>query len=43
MAAAEANGGSVVSPPADVPGEGRSAVLLDPEGSEIALWESLPA
>jgi predicted enzyme related to lactoylglutathione lyase len=40
IAAAEANGGSVVSAPAEVPGQGRFAVLLDPEGSEIALWES---
>ncbi len=41
VAAAEANGGSVVSPPADGTGQGRFAVLLDPEGSEIALWESV--
>ena len=43
VAAAEANGGSVVTAPSDVPGQGRYAVLRDPEGSEIALWESLPA
>ena len=43
VAAAEANGGSVVTPPSNVPGQGRYAVLRDPEGSESALWESLPA
>lgn len=43
IAAATANGGTVKEPPADVPGQGRYAVLVDPEGSEIALWESLPA
>jgi predicted enzyme related to lactoylglutathione lyase len=40
VAAAEANGGSVTTPPSDVPGQGRYAVVRDPEGSEIALWES---
>jgi predicted enzyme related to lactoylglutathione lyase len=40
VAAAEANGGSVIEPPADVPGQGRYAVVRDPEGSEIGLWES---
>jgi predicted enzyme related to lactoylglutathione lyase len=43
IVAAEANGGTVKEPPADVPGQGRYAVLIDPEGSEIALWESAPA
>lgn len=42
VAAAEANGGSVLTPPADVPGQGRYAVVRDPEGSEIGLWENLP-
>ena len=42
VAAAEANGGSVIEPPADVPGQGRYAVVRDPEGSEIGLWESAP-
>ena len=40
VAAAEANGGTVKEPPADVPGQGRFAVLTDPEGSEVALWEN---
>jgi predicted enzyme related to lactoylglutathione lyase len=40
VAAAEANGGSVTTPPTDVPGQGRYAAIRDPEGSEIALWES---
>jgi len=40
VAAAEANGGTVTTPPSDVPGQGRYAVVRDPEGSEIALWES---
>lgn len=40
VAAAEVNGGSVTTPPSDVPGQGRYAVVRDPEGSEVALWES---
>jgi predicted enzyme related to lactoylglutathione lyase len=43
VAAAEANGGTVVTPPSDVPGQGRYAAVLDTEGSEIGLWESAPA
>lgn len=43
VAAAEANGGKVVTPPSDVPGQGRYAAVLDSEGSEIGLWEALPA
>ncbi len=39
VAAAEANGGKVVTPPSDVPGQGRFAAVLDSEGSEIGLWE----
>ena len=42
IAAAEANGGTVREGPAEVPGQGRYAVLTDPEGNEVALWESLP-
>ena len=42
VAAAEANGGSVTTPPQDVPGQGRFAAVLDSEGSEIGLWENLP-
>lgn len=43
VAAAEANGGSVITPPSDVPGQGRFAAVRDSEGSEIGLWESTPA
>lgn len=42
VAAAEANGGSVTSPPQDVPDQGRFAAVTDPEGTEIGLWENLP-
>lgn len=38
--AAKANGGSVVSEPIDVPGQGRFASVRDSEGSTIGLWES---
>ena len=41
VAAAEANGGSVVTPPTDVPGQGRFAAVIDSEGSEIGLWQNL--
>lgn len=40
IAAAEAKGGTVTVEPADVPGQGRYAVLNDPEGNEVALWQS---
>jgi predicted enzyme related to lactoylglutathione lyase len=43
VAAAESNGGSVITPPTDVPGQGRYAALNDPEGNEIGLWENPPA
>jgi predicted enzyme related to lactoylglutathione lyase len=42
VAAAEANGGSVITPPSDVPGQGRYAAVRDSEGNEIGLWESAP-
>ncbi len=42
VAAAEANGGKVVTPPSDVSGMGRFAAVLDSEGSEIGLWEPAP-
>jgi len=42
VAAAEANGGSVITPPRVVPGFGRYAAVNDSEGSEIGLWESAP-
>lgn len=42
IAAAEANGGSVIQPATDVPGMGRYAAVRDSEGSEIGLWENAP-
>jgi uncharacterized protein len=41
VAAAEANGGSIVTPPTDVPGQGRFAAVIDSQGSEIGLWQNL--
>jgi uncharacterized protein len=41
VAAAEANGGTVVSPPQDIPGMGRWAAVKDSEGNEIGLWENV--
>ena len=43
VAAAEANGGTVVTPPSPVPGFGRYAAVLDPEGNEIGLFEGAPS
>ncbi len=44
VAAAVANGGAEVEPPTDIGGGmGRFAVVRDPEGSEVGLWESPPA
>ncbi len=40
VSAAQANGGSVVTPPTEVPGMGRFAAVLDSEGNEIGLWEN---
>lgn len=40
--AATANGGSVVQPATDIPGMGRYAAVLDPEGNEVGLWEDAP-
>jgi len=42
VAAAEANGGKVVTPPSDIPGQGRFAAVTDTEGSEIGLYEVKP-
>jgi len=43
-AAAAATGGTVVEPPTLIAaGMGRFAVVRDPEGSEIGLWEAPPA
>ena len=36
-------GGSVKMPKDEVPGMGWYAVILDSEGNELALWESLPS
>jgi predicted enzyme related to lactoylglutathione lyase len=41
VAAAEANGGSVISPPQDIPGMGRWAAVTDSEGNEIGLWQNV--
>ena len=38
VAAATANGGSVVTPPSDIPGQGRFAAVRDTEGNEIGLY-----
>ena len=44
IAAAVANGGAEVEPPTDIGGGmGRFAVVRDPEGSEVGLWQSAPA
>jgi predicted enzyme related to lactoylglutathione lyase len=32
----------VVEPKAEVPGQGWYGVFRDPEGNELAVWESLP-
>ena len=42
-AKAQALGAQVVSPPADVPGVGRFAVLVDPLGAAIAIMRGLPS
>jgi len=39
VAAAIANGGSVITPPSDIPGQGRYAAVSDPEGNEIGLYQ----
>ncbi len=39
IAAAEANGGSVLVGPTDIQGMGRYAAVRDTEGSEVGLWE----
>ena len=35
-------GGSVVEPKSEVPGPGWYGIFRDPEGNELAVWESLP-
>jgi len=39
VAAATANGGSVITPPSDIPGQGRYAAVSDPEGNEVGLYQ----
>jgi len=41
IAAAEQNGGRLVEEPTEIPGQGRSAVVLDSEGNELGLWQDL--
>ena len=42
-AAAEANGGTVIEQPTDIGGGfGRFAVVRDPEGTEVGLWQNTP-
>jgi hypothetical protein len=43
VAAATANGGSVITPPADIPGQGRFAAVRDTEGNEVGLYQGNPA
>ena len=40
LSAVAANGGSLVTPPSPVPGFGRYAAVLDPEGNEVGLFEA---
>lgn len=42
-AAVTANGGTVIVPASDVPGVGRFAVVLDPDGAQFAVITSVPA
>jgi predicted enzyme related to lactoylglutathione lyase len=39
VAAVTANGGRVVSGPVDIPGSGRVAQVLDPNGAALGLWQ----
>jgi predicted enzyme related to lactoylglutathione lyase len=43
LAAAERTGGTIKSAKQDIPGMGWFAVVIDPEGSEIGLFESTRA
>ena len=42
-AAVTANGGTVVVPASDIPGVGRFAVALDPDGAQFAVIASVPS
>lgn len=33
-------GGSTIFPPVDIPGQGRSALLADPTGAPVGLWQA---
>ena len=41
-ALAAAHGATIIVPPADIPGTGRFAVLIDPQGAVFALLQPLP-
>ncbi len=43
VVAVEANGGSIVTAPSEIPGMGRWAAVRDSEGNEVGLWESAPS
>ena len=43
VAAVTANRGTVVVPASDIPGVGRFAVALDPDGAQFAVIASVPA
>jgi predicted enzyme related to lactoylglutathione lyase len=40
VAAVEANGGSVMNAPSDIPNAGRVAMCVDPQGARIGAWQS---
>jgi predicted enzyme related to lactoylglutathione lyase len=42
LAAAERTGGTVKEPKSEIPGMGWFAVVIDPEGSEVGLFENAP-
>jgi predicted enzyme related to lactoylglutathione lyase len=42
-AAVTANGGTVVVPASDIPGVGRFAIALDPDGAQFGVIASVPA
>lgn len=42
IAAAERTGGTVKEAKSEIPGQGWFAVLIDPEGTEIGLFQSAP-
>jgi predicted enzyme related to lactoylglutathione lyase len=42
LAASDANGGTTKEPKTDIPGWGWFAVVTDPEGTDIGLFQALP-